>query len=214
MSSAHKFTAISLSTFTSFEAISGKLECGQSCLIILKIYRPPGPATAFFSELQDILSYISTLSHNLALMGDFNLRIDSSSSDVGRLSGILDSFDLHQYVDFPTHIHGHSLDLMICSPGCNVLSVSASDLISDHFSVVANLQIPAIHSRNIPQTIKYRKLQSINMEAFKADIPNSDLIRHPKTNATELALQYDSVPPHSHQFSCPISYQNDLYKAS
>ena len=122
------------------------------------------------------------------------------------LSGILDSFDLHQYVDFPTHIHGHSLDLMICSPGCNVLSVSASDLISDHFSVVANLQIPSIHSRTIPQTIKYRKLQSINVEAFKAGIQNSDLIRNPKTNATELALQNDCAP-HSHQSSCPIGYQ-------
>ena len=190
LSSAHKFTAISLPTQTSFEAISGKLECGQSWLIILNIYHPRGPATAFFSELQDILSYISTLPHDLALMVDFNLRIDSSSSDAGRLSGILDSFDLHQYVDFPTYIHGHSLDLMICSPECNVLSVLASDLISDHFSVVANgMQIPSIHSRTIPQTIKYRKLQS----AFKADIQNSDLIRYPKTNATELALQYDSV---------------------
>ena len=126
-------------------------------------------------------------------MWDFNLRIDFSSSDAGRLSGILDSFHLNQYINFPTHIHGHSLDLMICSLGCNVLSVSASDLISDHFSVVANLQIPSIHSLTIPQTIKYRKLQSINMEAFKSDIQNSDLIRYPKTNATELPLQYHSV---------------------
>ena len=193
MSSAHKFTAISLPTQIHFEAISGKLACGQSYLIILKIYRSPGPATAFFSELQDILFYISTLPHDLALMGDFNIRIGSSSSDAGRLSGILDSFDLHEYVDFPTHIHGHSLNLMICFPVCNVLSFSASGLISHHFSVVANLQIPSNHSRTIPQTIKYRKIQSINMEAFKADIQNSDLIRYPKTNATELATQYDSV---------------------
>ena len=192
MSSAHKFTAISLPTQTSFEAISGKLECSQSCLI-LNIYRSPGPATAFFSELQDILSYISTLPHDLALMGDFSFRIDSSSSDAGPQSGILDSSDLHQYVDFPTHIRGISLDLMICSPGCNIFSVSASHLISDHFHVVANLQIPSNHSRTIPQTIKYQKLQSINMEAFKADIQNSDLIRYPKTNTTQLTLQYDSV---------------------
>ena len=88
-------------------------------------------------------------------MGDFNLRIDSSSSDAGQLSGILDSIDLHQYVDFPTRIQGHSHDLMICSPGCNVLSVSVADLISDHFYVVANLQIPSIHSLAISQTIKY-----------------------------------------------------------
>ena len=92
--SAHKFTTISLPAQTSFEAILGKLECGQSYLIILNIYRPPGPATAFVSELQDILSYISTLPNNLALIGDFNLRIDSSS-DAGRLYGILDSFDFH-----------------------------------------------------------------------------------------------------------------------
>ena len=31
------------------------------------------------------------------------------------------------------------------------------------------------------------------MEAFKADIKNSDLIRDPKSNATELTQQCDSV---------------------
>ena len=115
--------------------------------------------------------------------------IDSSSSDAGRLSDIFGLFRPPLYLGFPPHFHGHSLDLMICSQGCNVLSVSASYLILDHFSVAANLQIPSNHSQTIPQTIKYRKLQSINMEAFKADIQNSDLIRYPKTNATEL---YDS----------------------
>ena len=123
VSSADKFTAISLLTQTSFQAIFGKLECGQSCLNILNIYRPPGPATTFFGELQYILAYISTLSHDLALMGDFNLHIDSSPSDAGQLSGILECLDLHQYVDFHTHIYGHSLDLRICSSECNVLSV-------------------------------------------------------------------------------------------
>ena len=88
-------------------------------------------------------------------MGDLNLCIDSSSSDAGQLSGILESFDLYQYVDFPTHIHCHSLDLMICSSGCNVISVSISDFVSDHVSVVADLQIPSNHNRTIPQTIKY-----------------------------------------------------------
>ena len=42
-------------------------------------------------------------------MGDFNVCIDSSSSDAWQLSGILEFLDLHQYVDFPTLIHGHSL---------------------------------------------------------------------------------------------------------
>ena len=104
-----------------------------------------------------------------------------------------ESFNLHQCLDFPTHIHGHSLDLMICSSGCNVLSVSTSGLILDHFSVVSDLQIPSSLSRTVPQTIKYRKLLSINIEAFKADTKNSELIGYPKTKATGLAQQYDSV---------------------
>ena len=120
VSPANKFTAISLPIQTSFEAISGKLECGQSCLIILNIYRPPGPATAFFSEIQDILSYISTLPHDLALIGDFNLRIDSSSSDAGRLSVF---WTLSTSTNTLTSLPTFTVILMICSPGCNIVSV-------------------------------------------------------------------------------------------
>ena len=53
--------------------------------------------------------------------------------------------------------------------------------------------MPSNHSYTISQTIKYRKLLSFNIEAFKADIINSELIRYPKTNAAELAQQYDYV---------------------
>ena len=160
------------------------------CLIILNMYHPPGPATTFFIELQDILSYISAPPpRDLALMGDFSLCIESSSFDVGQLSVILESFDLHQYVDFPTHIHDHSLDLISFSSGCNVISVSTSDLILDHFSVVTDLQIPSNCNRTNPETIKYRKLQPINIEAFKADMINSKLIGYLKTDATKSALQ-------------------------
>ena len=56
-----------------------------------------------------------SLLHNPVLMEDFNLHTDSSLSDVRQLIGILESFDPDQYVKFPTHIHGHSLDFMISS---------------------------------------------------------------------------------------------------
>ena len=96
-------------------------------------------------------------------MGDFNLHIESSSSDVRQLTGILKSFDLNQHVTFPTYIHGHSLDVMIW---CGVFSVSPSHAISDHFSVIGDLKIPTDHSHTVPQTITYRKLKAINMEAL------------------------------------------------
>ena len=46
------------------------------------------------SELQGNLSYLSTLPHDLAPMGNCNLSIDFSSADVGQLPGILEPFNL------------------------------------------------------------------------------------------------------------------------
>ena len=148
-----------------------KLNLGLSLLLLL------AGDVSFFSELQDLLVYLASLPHDLVLMGDLNLHLESSSSDVRQLTGILESFDLNQHVNFPTHIHGHSLDVMIFCNRCDVLSVSPSDAISDHFSVIADLKIPTDHSHTVPQTITYRKLKAINLEAFKADINNSDLIK-------------------------------------
>ena len=78
---------------------------------------------------------------------------------------------------------------------CEALSVATSDMISDHLSVVADLRIPTNHSRDVIHTIMYRMLMAIdiNSEAFKAEIKNSELIWSPKTNATELVWQCDSV---------------------
>ena len=82
---------------------------------------------------------------------------------------------------------------MIFSKGYDVLSITTSDMISDRFSVIADLNTPTEHSRTVPKVITYWKLKAINIEAFKADITNSELISNPKTNATDLAQQYNSV---------------------
>ena len=82
---------------------------------------------------------------------------------------------------------------MIFSKECDIVSVRTSDVISDHFSIVADLKIPAKRNRTVPQPITYHKLQAINFGTFKADIENSELIKYPKTDASELAQLYDSV---------------------
>ena len=81
----------SIPAHISFESISGNIELGQSCLNILNIYRQPGPTSTFFGEFLDILSYMSTLPHDLVVMGDFNLHVDTSSSDVRQFADILES---------------------------------------------------------------------------------------------------------------------------
>ena len=50
------------------------------------------------------------------------------------------------------------------------------------------------------------------MEAFKADIQNSDLIRYPKTNTTELAQQYNSVLYTLSNFRAPLASKKIFIK--
>lgn len=56
-------------------------------------------------------------------------------------SAVLDTFGLSQHVKGPTHIQGHTLDLVI-SKDVDILSIYIKDLaISDHFCVFFELQI-------------------------------------------------------------------------
>ena len=50
---------------------------------------------------------------------------------------LIESFDLIQKVHFPTHIHGHTLDLILTKSNNDNISnvLPFSDALSDHFSV-------------------------------------------------------------------------------
>ena len=48
------------------------------------------------------------------ITGDFNIHVDvPGNSDAAHFSELLASFNLQQHVDKQTHIHGHTLDLMV-----------------------------------------------------------------------------------------------------
>ncbi|MCS5642602.1 MAG: hypothetical protein NZ807_04980, partial [Dehalococcoidia bacterium] len=142
------------------------------------------------------LSHLSTLPNDLVLMGDFNLHVDIASSDTNQFTDILASFDLDQRVDFATHTHGHSLDLMIFSTGLDVIAVSVSDRISDHFLVLGDLNI-TVRSARAPSTkIRYRNIKAIDVDAFKNDIRNSDIQPTWQRNMTTPFDLLSIVMPH------------------
>ena len=58
---------------------------------------------------------MASLLHDPVLMGDFNLHIVSWSSDASQIADILESFDLYQFANFPTHIYGHVFLIMCVS---------------------------------------------------------------------------------------------------
>ena len=86
----------------------------------------------------------------------------------------------------------HWLDLLITKSSCDhVKSVFPADGISDHFSVVSEINLSApVRPR---KTITFRKTTNICMISFRADFLDSSLTKNPKNDLHDLCDQYTSV---------------------
>ena len=108
------------------------------------------------------------------MTGDFNFHVDvSDDREALRFLDILDLHNLQQHVHEPTHIAGHTLDLLI-TRGDDSLVKSVrvySGLPSDHFGVKCTVNI----TRPGPsrKRIKSRSLRKVNETEFRKDIQES-----------------------------------------
>ena len=120
------------------------------------------------------------------IVGDFNLHLDTPSATTTTFNDILASFDTKQHVNFPTHIHGHWLDILITRSSCkNIQTPTVADGLSNHNTVIADLKVPiapAVSKHNV----FYRAIHSINIASFMTDIITSDLVTRPKEHVSDL----------------------------
>lgn len=101
------------------------------------------------------------------MLGDFNIQINNLHSNgcSSKFIKYLDNFNFQQYVNFPSHVAGNILDLIITTTSSNIISnVICSDLFSDNCIIKFNLECtkPSYPKR----TIKYRKLSCIDINKF------------------------------------------------
>lgn len=160
-------------------------ECLQICfplrhttLTICIIYRPPGTCLRMFmTELSDLLEQITSSVHGeVLLVGDFNIHVDQANvnpaTDFLRL---LESWNLVQHVNIPTHRKGHILDLVISRSSDATVAIMGTDecVSSDHACVLFSMQVQKpVKTR---KTIRIRKLKDINPATFAADIRCSSM---------------------------------------
>lgn len=157
-----------LPELTSFECLA--FTCTKpSSLTTILIYRPPKPHPRFIPELTDLLMSVCTTSNNVVILGDFNIHIQSPTSRyTTELLQLLDTLNLKQHVAVPTHVKGHTLDLLITNFPVN--SVYVHDLgISDHNAVSLELQAPPL-THKPKRHIHFRKIKNINPEDLSHDL--------------------------------------------
>ena len=81
-----------------------------------------------------------------------------------------------QWVDFPTHKFGNTLDLVFtkCSSNIAVSSCTQGPLWSDHFAVEMSLNIPKVPLKH--QELQYWKIKSIDAKLFGKAIDIQSLL--------------------------------------
>ena len=103
---------------------------------------------------------------------------EEADTDAVRLREILESTGLKQHVTAPTHISGHTLDLIITrlSDQLDICSPWTVYLFSDHMPVYSKLQVckPVLKRSGIT----FRKIRSINKKLLRDEISNTDLCKN------------------------------------
>lgn len=105
---------------TQFEFMECNLNIGPANLHLSVVYRPPPSKgngmqkSTFFDEWPLFLEKLATNHHETLLVGDLNFHLDTEDNpDTRRFNSILDACGLKQHVNVPTHIRGHTLDVVI-----------------------------------------------------------------------------------------------------
>ena len=159
--------------FKSFEAISVIFKSPHvNNVLFVVIYRCGiEPIPVFLKEFNDLLEILQLNSKKFFICGDFNIHVNKvQNSEICHFNDILNSFNLKQLIQEPTHILGNTLDLLIHNPEeLKVTEINITpDSLSDHSIIFFNLTHNL--SSDISKTIITRDIASVNIDLFNSDI--------------------------------------------
>ena len=128
------------------------LKLPSSTLTIFNIYRPPTsskysqPISVFLDEFQTFKSSSPTTPHEFIITGDFNIHLDDPLNSSSQFTNLLSSTNLTQHVSGSTHIHNHTLDLVITSTHINLSPTISQSFItvSDFFPIFIHINLTPI----------------------------------------------------------------------
>ena len=187
--------------YKSFELMGLLLHSFTPKTNMMIIYRPPPSSnnqlttSLFFDEFSQLLERSVSSPGQLLLCGDFNFHAeDPFDHNTHKLLDLLHCFNLDVNNDHSsTHKDNHKLDLVIGRSDENLVAdFHVHDpIISDHFAIHCKLN--SDRPPNPKKTVSYRKLCSVNTDAFRQDILSSELLSMNSSDLTLLCSRDDDV---------------------
>ena len=121
---------------------------------------------------------------------DFNIHVDTTSSDSTKFLNCLESCNITQHVRTPTHLYGHILDLVLTPTELTVVSsVRVGGFFSDHTTVHGRLDLvsPSAPKSN---TVTFRRYHKINMQSLMCNLANCSFVASPSSTVRALYEEY------------------------
>ena len=165
-------------SYKSFENLDITLSHGNLSCRIISIYRLPTSSkngssfNQFLSDFSDLMERIITYQAKIILAGDFNIHFDlPSNSQTSQFMDILETFDLQQHINGPTHCSGHTLDLLITKRinSDSIISTNVfTDAPSDHSYIISVVYFPSPKRSKVH--INTRNIRAIDFTQFKRSL--------------------------------------------
>ena len=191
--------------FTSFEYFQLDISANNKTMSLFPIYRPEPNMVSmdtFFSEFSSYLEMISILSHEILILGDFNVHMDMKDNPNSRkFMDIVSGFNLVQHVMESSHESGHILDLVISRRNDFVSNVIAGEYFSDHKVISFNIKLRRLISER--KIVTSRNYKNMDTNSFLRDINARLLNVQPPSQLMNLRIWLIRTTP-----SCSTSLKN------
>ena len=156
---------------SSFQFAVWKLDIQNKVLMVVGLYHPPtmchttdSNAVVIMELFFNLMCDLQLESKNIVILGDFNPHVnDKLDTDTQQFIDMVEASGLKQWVGFPTHGLGNTLDLIITELAAEIQikNVCCGPYISDHCIITCIFNLPKTKINSKP--IKYRNFK-------KADI--------------------------------------------
>ena len=111
---------------------------------------------------------------------------------VSEFKSVIDFCCLSQYFDFPTHLHGHTLELLMVPFEFSAISdVKGSGFISDHKIISCVVNFPALDTP-VQRVVTLRQYHKLNIDKFRSDLLAIPFVSSPSDDFDLLYEQYMS----------------------
>ena len=205
---------------SSFELMGASFSCHRQTINIYIVYRPghPGTDRAFMEEFGSFLDGLLLVRGNSIICGDFNYWVDDPSSKPfsAEFVELLDLSNFENFVSFPTHLSGHTLDLILAPAGSeyvkHVEALPIDSNMSDHALILFCLEVMRPHA--VKKTITFRSYRNVNNNSIVNDIEHIlNILDVSSLTAEDCAIWYNNFFYSLEKKFCPLISKEILVKA-